>query len=634
MTVTTTLHHLWDVDASNDTKRYCDIKAVLSGNPTGNAEVRKGLRAIVNKVLNGIPWLAERIMDHTGEGTIAKAVHSMPLGMLWPLALVIDGGDSYRAICDTHRVRVLCAGKVGLSESPSEVHKHIYSSIFSSHKEPSMFMPEMLNTGHKLAVAATMASDRRISAVDPHEPVAAARIISHVAGDQLPPNVLEEAKALLDFAGGSMSGEDQLVYADNIKAWGDMTTNEFFGCLDEWLHNMSDKSDEPSPTSTSPTLFELPASPMQNVINTALGGVTIEQIHTQMASLIEEVSKPRSAGVSISIGESTTLADPSDEIPDGDLVIKNVGDLFDIPPKARKSFAFDVPFLDWATPHPHVPAIDPDYQFDPILLSRVLYSLVSNTRCWLHGHTGTGKSTLVEQVCARLQYPLRRVNFDSEITRMDLIGRDVLTRDGDATVSKFEEGILPQAMQTPCVLLCDEIDFVRPDVSYVAQRVLEAEGKLMLMEDGGRVVNAHPMFRIMATANTKGQGDEHGMYSGARVQSMAFLERFTSWAQVEYMSRDSRRKLLKAKVTDLSDKALGWIDQYVEEHCQAFVGSQVMLPISPRGFLSLANSFMFFQATLEPEHAIREAFNMTILDRATEQDKVVLDGIAQRVFGV
>lgn len=497
-----------------------------------------------------------------------------------------------------------------------------------------MFMPEMLNTGHKLAVAATMASDRRISAVDPHEPVAAARIISHVAGDQLPPNVLEEAKALLDFAGGSMSGEDQLVYADNIKAWGDMTTNEFFGCLDEWLHNMSDKSDEPSPTSTSPTLFELPASPMQNVINTALGGVTIEQIHTQMASLIEEVSKPRSAGVSISIGESTTLADPSDEIPDGDLVIKNVGDLFDIPPKARKSFAFDVPFLDWATPHPHVPAIDPDYQFDPILLSRVLYSLVSNTRCWLHGHTGTGKSTLVEQVCARLQYPLRRVNFDSEITRMDLIGRDVLTRDGDATVSKFEEGILPQAMQTPCVLLCDEIDFVRPDVSYVAQRVLEAEGKLMLMEDGGRVVNAHPMFRIMATANTKGQGDEHGMYSGARVQSMAFLERFTSWAQVEYMSRDSRRKLLKAKVTDLSDKALGWIDQYVEEHCQAFVGSQVMLPISPRGFLSLANSFMFFQATLEPEHAIREAFNMTILDRATEQDKVVLDGIAQRVFGV
>ena len=498
-----------------------------------------------------------------------------------------------------------------------------------------MFMPEMLNTGHKLAVAATMASDRRISAVDPHEPVAAARIISHVAGDQLPPNVLEEAKALLDFAGGSMSGEDQLVYADNIKAWGDMTTNEFFGCLDEWLHNqMKGKSDEPSPTSTSPTLFELPASPMQNVINTALGGVTIEQIHTQMASLIEEVSKPRSAGVSISIGESTTLADPSDEIPDGDLVIKNVGDLFDIPPKARKSFAFDVPFLDWATPHPHVPAIDPDYQFDPILLSRVLYSLVSNTRCWLHGHTGTGKSTLVEQVCARLQYPLRRVNFDSEITRMDLIGRDVLTRDGDATVSKFEEGILPQAMQTPCVLLCDEIDFVRPDVSYVAQRVLEAEGKLMLMEDGGRVVNAHPMFRIMATANTKGQGDEHGMYSGARVQSMAFLERFTSWAQVEYMSRDSRRKLLKAKVTDLSDKALGWIDQYVEEHCQAFVGSQVMLPISPRGFLSLANSFMFFQATLEPEHAIREAFNMTILDRATEQDKVVLDGIAQRVFGV
>ena len=242
---------------------------------------------------------------------------------------------------------------------------------------------------------------------------------------------------------------------------------------------------------------------------------------------------------------------------------------------------------------------------------------------------------MIEQVCARLGYPLRRVNFDSEITRLDLIGRDVLTQENGTTVSRFEDGILPQAMQEPCVLLCDEMDFVRPDVAYVAQRVLEADGGLMLTEDAGRVVNPHALFRIFATANTKGQGDEFGMYSGARVQSMAFLERFTSWIKVDYMPSEDRAKLMRAKVGGgLTDTVFNTINQYVTEHIEAFTGSQVMQPISPRGYLELASATSFLRGSYQSEEqALREAFGMVILDRATEQDKVVLEGIAQRVFG-
>jgi cobaltochelatase CobS subunit len=268
-------------------------------------------------------------------------------------------------------------------------------------------------------------------------------------------------------------------------------------------------------------------------------------------------------------------------------------------------------------------------------LFRVLMALVTNQRAYLHGHTGTGKTTLVEQVCARLGWPFLRLNFDSEITRLDLIGRDTLVQQDGVTVSRFVDGILPQALQGPYVLCFDEIDFVRPDVAYVMQRVLEGDG-LVLTEDGGRIVKPHPMSRLIATANTVGQGDEHGMYQGARPQSLALLDRFTVWAQIDYLDAKDRETLVTTRVPALEPELRRRLCQYVDEHVRAFTGAKVLQPISPRGMIALAEAIVTWTRHMPASgrrEAVGQAVAQTILDRATAQDRAVLKGIADRVFG-
>jgi cobaltochelatase CobS len=223
-----------------------------------------------------------------------------------------------------------------------------------------------------------------------------------------------------------------------------------------------------------------------------------------------------------------------------------------------------------------------------------------------------------------------RINFDSEITRMDLIGRDVLSSEGGATISTFVDGILPQAMMGPYITVCDEIDFVRPDVAYVMQRAFEGNG-LMLTEDGGRIVKPHKMFRMFATGNTVGQGDEYGMYQGARPQSMAMLDRFTVWIKVDYMSKGDRMKLLKSTAPNLDGNALDKINQYVGEHLEAFTTSKVLQPISPRTYMAFASAVELFTSMSVPD-PIEQALSTTILDRASVQDRAVLNGLSNRVF--
>ena len=141
-----------------------------------------------------------------------------------------------------------------------------------------------------------------------------------------------------------------------------------------------------------------------------------------------------------------------------------------------------------------------------------------------------------------------RINFDSEISRFDLIGRDILISEDGKTVSKFVDGLLPQFMSTPTIACFDEIDFVRPDVAYVMQSALEGNG-LVITEDGGRIVRPHSHFRMFATGNTQGQGDEKGMYQGARPQSLALLDRFTVWAKIDYLDAKQRRNLVIKKLS-------------------------------------------------------------------------------------
>lgn len=310
-------------------------------------------------------------------------------------------------------------------------------------------------------------------------------------------------------------------------------------------------------------------------------------------------------------------------IPNGRITMKNVGEVF----PDLKGLKFDVPVWEWDGPHPDVPRIDPNYIFREELLVRALHAVITNQRMYLQGHTGSGKTTLIEQIAAYLNWPFMRINFDSEITRMDLIGRDTL-QDGK---SVFVDGMLPRAMAGPYICAFDELDFCRPDVSYVMQSALEGNG-LNITEDGGRVVKPHQQFRMFGTGNTVGQGDEHGMYQGARPQSLAFLDRFTIWAKVPYLNEGQRKDLLKSHYPTLSDEESTVITKYSTEHLTAFEQSKVLQPISPRGILAIANALTFLNGIYPGDRKnIHRALTQTIVDRATEADAAVLKGLVDRV---
>ena len=307
-------------------------------------------------------------------------------------------------------------------------------------------------------------------------------------------------------------------------------------------------------------------------------------------------------------------------IPSGKLVTKKVSELF---PGIKSDV--EVPYWEWDGPHPTVPSIQEDYIFREDLLMRVLYAIIGNKRMYLHGHTGSGKTTLYQQVAARLNYPCLRINFDSEITRMDLIGRDTL-KDGE---SVFVDGMLPQMMSQPCIAIFDEIDFCRPDVAYVMQSALE-NNSLRLTEDGGREVRPHPMFRMFATGNTVGQGDELGMYQGARPQSLAFLDRFTVWAKVDYLDESQRENLIKTHAPALDDETVKVINKYASEHIEGFLEAKVLQPLSPRGIIAVADAVSFF-TSVKDKNPLQSALYMCVLDRANRSDYAVLKGIIDRV---
>lgn len=317
----------------------------------------------------------------------------------------------------------------------------------------------------------------------------------------------------------------------------------------------------------------------------------------------------------------------SGELPAGKVVMKDSKEVFG----DALGFDMQVPVWEWEGAHPLVPKVDPNYIFRPDLLARVLYALVTNKRAYLQGHTGSGKTTLLEQVAAALNYPFIRINFDSEITRMDLIGRETLVREGETTVTKFVDGLLPTMMSQPCIGCFDEIDFCRPDVAYVMQSVLENNG-LRITEDGGREVKPHDQFRMFATGNTLGQGDEHGMYAGARPQSLAFLDRFTVWLQVPYLEEKERNNLLTKHYPSLETSVVKRINKYVTEHLDGFLKKTIVQPISPRGMLAVANAVQFFE-TVRPgnKNNLKEAMTMVILDRASDTDRPTLAGIVQRI---
>ena len=200
----------------------------------------------------------------------------------------------------------------------------------------------------------------------------------------------------------------------------------------------------------------------------------------------------------------------------------------------------------------HVPDLDPDYIFDRETTMAILAGFARNRRVMITGYHGTGKSTHIEQVAARLNWPCVRINLDSHVSRIDLVGKDAIVLQEGKQVTEFKDGILPWALQNNVALCFDEYDAGRPDVMFVIQRVLERDGKFTLM-DQNRVLTPHPWFRLFATANTVGLGNLNGLYHGAQRLNHAQIDRWNIVASLNYLPRDEEIAIVRARVPSLLD---------------------------------------------------------------------------------
>src|SRR5688572_18449731 len=225
--------------------------------------------------------------------------------------------------------------------------------------------------------------------------------------------------------------------------------------------------------------------------------------------------------------------------------------------KVREAFGVDsdleVPAFSEADER--VPDLDPAYVFDPDTTMAICAGFARNRRVMVQGYHGTGKSTHIEQVAARLNWPCIRINLDAHISRIDLIGRDAIVLQDGQQVTEFREGLLPWALQTPTALVFDEYDAGRPDVMFVIQRVLEAEGKLTLL-DQNRVIRPNPWFRLFATANTVGLGDTSGLYHGTQQINQGQMDRWNIVVGLNYLSAEVESQIVLAKAEGADPKVV------------------------------------------------------------------------------
>lgn len=320
------------------------------------------------------------------------------------------------------------------------------------------------------------------------------------------------------------------------------------------------------------------------------------------------------------------------------VVLRKAKDLFPGPNGARADVLdFDVVTLDWfddtgtSVRHPDCPVFDATYQFRLRHLVKFLSATKFGQNIWLHGHTGTGKTTLAEQIAARLGYPIERLNLDSNLERADIVGSPEIVIESGAPVTRFREGILPRAMQQPCMFVLDEIDAGRPDVLFVIQRALEAKG-ITLTEDGGRTIQPHELFRFVATANSRGQGDEHGWYQGVRPMNLAMLNRFGAFIEVPYLDKDDEDRLLTQAYPALSRSEVMEMAQFAQEVRVAFKSGEISQTISPRGLHAMAQYFLHFRSLMAPSEAMRESVEIVVIDAAPADCEQRIRELADRVF--
>jgi cobaltochelatase CobS len=277
----------------------------------------------------------------------------------------------------------------------------------------------------------------------------------------------------------------------------------------------------------------------------------------------------------------------------------------------------------------HVPEPDSAYQFDRETTLAILAGFTFNRRVMIQGYHGTGKSTHIEQVAARLNWPCIRVNLDSHISRIDLIGKDAIVLKDGKQVTEFREGILPWALQHPCALVFDEYDAGRPDVMFVIQRVLEVEGKLTLL-DQNRVIRPHPAFRLFATANTVGLGDTTGLYHGTQQINQGQMDRWNIVATLNYLPHAQEVAIIMAKLgVDKSNtaekKRMESMVALADLTRAGFIAGDISTVMSPRTVITWAENTKIFGD-------VGFAFRLTFLNKCDEAERQTVAEYYQRCF--
>jgi len=300
----------------------------------------------------------------------------------------------------------------------------------------------------------------------------------------------------------------------------------------------------------------------------------------------------------------------------------NTKDLFNV------SCNFEV--LGFQDKSDYVPEIDTSYLFDPDTTLSILAGFANNRRVLIQGYHGTGKSTHIEQVAARLNWPCIRINLDSHISRIDLLGKDAIVLKEDKQVTEFQDGILPWAYSNPVALVFDEYDAGRPDVMFVIQRILETDGKLTLL-DQSRVLKPNKYFRLFATANTVGLGDTSGLYHGTQQINQGQMDRWNIISTLNYLSNEEEEKIILKKIKQLNNKEGKDIIKSMVSTADltrsGFINGDISTVMSPRTVLTWAENYLLF-------NDIEYSFKLSFLNRCDELERTVIEEYFQRSFGI
>ena len=307
--------------------------------------------------------------------------------------------------------------------------------------------------------------------------------------------------------------------------------------------------------------------------------------------------------------------------------ISKINELLDV--KASDIFKINTDLIvsKFIDRNSYVPDIDTNYVFDQQTTIAILLGLKFNKRVFIQGLHGTGKSTHIEQVCSRLNWPCVRINLDSHISRIDLIGKDSIILKEGKQVTEFQEGILPWAFQNNVALVFDEYDAGRPDVMFVIQRILESEGKLTLL-DQNKVLKPHPYFRIFATANTVGLGDTSGIYHGTNQINQGQMDRWNIVSKLNYLSEDTEIEIVSKKIEANDDdiKHIKSMVKLANLTRKGFELKDVSTLMSPRTVIMLAENYKIIKD-------IKIAYELTFLNKCDETEIEIYKEYFQRSFG-